>query len=57
MILVRAEKVYSGEVEAVLHQHPAVREAAVLGIPDPQWGESVMACVVVSQERFSARKN
>jgi acyl-CoA synthetase (AMP-forming)/AMP-acid ligase II len=38
--------VYSGEVEAVIYQHPAVREAAVFGIPDPQWGELVAACVV-----------
>ena len=27
-------------------EHPAVREAAVFGIPDPQWGELVTACVV-----------
>jgi acyl-CoA synthetase (AMP-forming)/AMP-acid ligase II len=47
MILVGAEKVYSGEVEAVLHRHPAVRETAVFGIPDPQRGESVMACIVL----------
>jgi acyl-CoA synthetase (AMP-forming)/AMP-acid ligase II len=31
----------------VLYEHPAVREAAVLGIPDPKWGELVMACVVL----------
>jgi len=41
------ENVYSGEVEAVLYGHPAVREAAVFGILDPQWGELVMACVVL----------
>jgi long-chain acyl-CoA synthetase len=29
------EKIYSGEVEAVIYQHPAVSEAAVFGIPDP----------------------
>jgi acyl-CoA synthetase (AMP-forming)/AMP-acid ligase II len=34
-------------VEAVIYTHPAVREAAVFGIPDPQWGELVMACVVL----------
>jgi long-chain acyl-CoA synthetase len=47
MILVGVEKVYSGEVEAILHRHPAVREATVFGMPDPQCGESVMACVVL----------
>ena len=47
MIVTGGENVYSGEVEAVLYEHPAVREAAVFGIPDPQWGELVMACVVL----------
>jgi long-chain acyl-CoA synthetase len=47
MIVSGGENVYSGEVEAVLYAHPAVREAAVFGIPDPKWGELVMACVVL----------
>jgi long-chain acyl-CoA synthetase len=47
MIVTGGENVYSGEVEAIIYQHPAVREAAVFGIPDPQWGEVVMACVVL----------
>jgi len=47
MIVTGGENVYSGEVEAVIYEHPAVREAAVFGIPDPQWGELVMACVVL----------
>ncbi len=47
MIVTGGENVYSGEVEAVIYKHPAVREVAVLGIPDPQWGELVMACVVL----------
>jgi acyl-CoA synthetase (AMP-forming)/AMP-acid ligase II len=46
MIVTGGENVYSGEVEAVIYQHPVVREAAVFGIPDPQWGELVAACVV-----------
>jgi long-chain acyl-CoA synthetase len=46
MIVTGGENVYSGEVEAVVYQHPAVREAAVFGIPDPQWGELVAASVV-----------
>jgi len=46
MIVTGGENVYSGEVEAVIYQHPAVREAAVFAIPDPQWGELVAACVV-----------
>jgi long-chain acyl-CoA synthetase len=47
MIATGCENVYCGEVEAAICQHPAVLEAAVFGIPDPQWGELVMACVVL----------
>jgi long-chain acyl-CoA synthetase len=47
MIVTGGENVYSGEVEAVIFRHPAVREVAVFGIPDPQWGELVAACVVL----------
>ena len=47
MIVTGGENVYSGEVEAVILDHPAVREVAVFGIPDPQWGELVAACVVL----------
>jgi long-chain acyl-CoA synthetase len=47
MIVTGGENVYTGEVEAVIAEHPAVREAAVFGIPDPQWGELVMASVVL----------
>jgi len=47
MIVTGGENVYSGEVEAVIYSHPAVREAAVFGIPDPKWGELVTACVVL----------
>lgn len=44
------ESVYPEEVEAVLATHPAVREACVIGIPDPKWGEMVVACVVFAHE-------
>jgi long-chain acyl-CoA synthetase len=47
MIVTGGENVYSGEVEAVIYTHPAVREVAVFGIPDPKWGEIVMAYVVL----------
>jgi acyl-CoA synthetase (AMP-forming)/AMP-acid ligase II len=47
MIVTGGENVYSGEVEAVIYGHPAVREAAVFGIPDARWGELVAACVVL----------
>ncbi|MDB6039015.1 MAG: hypothetical protein JWM99_2856 [Verrucomicrobiales bacterium] len=47
MIVTGGEKVFCSEVESVLYEHPAVLEAAVFGIPDPQWGEAVMACVAL----------
>jgi long-chain acyl-CoA synthetase len=47
MIVTGGENVYSGEVEAVIYTHPAVREVAVFGIPDLKWGELVMAYVVL----------
>ncbi|TWF95649.1 AMP-binding protein [Saccharopolyspora dendranthemae] len=45
MILTGGENVYSREVEDVLHQHPAVAAAAVVGTPDELWGERVVAVV------------
>lgn len=47
MIVTGGENVYSAEVENVLAQHPAVAAVAVIGIPDPAWGEAVHACVVL----------
>ncbi|MGI8927294.1 MAG: long-chain-fatty-acid--CoA ligase [Tepidiformaceae bacterium] len=46
MIISGGENIYSTEVENALYEHPAVLEAAVIGIPDPQWGEAVLAVVV-----------
>jgi long-chain acyl-CoA synthetase len=45
MIIVDGFNVYPSEVEAVLYTHPAVRLAAVIGIPDSYHGETVRACV------------
>jgi long-chain acyl-CoA synthetase len=52
MIVTGGENVYSGEVEAVIYEHPAVRETAVFGIPDEKWGELVMACVVLESGKI-----
>ena len=45
MIISGGENVASREVEEVLRRHPAVKDCAVIGLPDPRWGESV--CVVL----------
>lgn len=47
MIISGGENIYSTQVEAAIHQHPAVLEAAVIGVPDDEWGEAVMAYVVL----------
>ncbi|WP_280233720.1 class I adenylate-forming enzyme family protein [Nocardia cyriacigeorgica] len=49
MIIVGGENVYSIEVENAIGAHPAVREAAVVGVPHPQWGEAVKAVVVLGR--------
>ncbi len=47
MVISGGVNIYPAEVEAVLHAHPAVMDAAVIGVPDEQWGESVKAVVQV----------
>ncbi len=47
MIISGGENIYSREVEQALEKHPAVFEAAVIGVPDERWGESVKALVVL----------
>jgi acyl-CoA synthetase (AMP-forming)/AMP-acid ligase II len=47
MIITGGLNVYSREVEEALYQHPAVLEAAVVGVPDPVWGENVTAVLVL----------
>ncbi len=43
------EKVFPEEVEEVLKRHPAIEDAAVVGLPDPQWGQAITALVTVRQ--------
>jgi long-chain acyl-CoA synthetase len=50
MIISGGENVFSTEVENALYQHPAVLEAAVIGVPDERWGEAVTALVVLKPD-------
>lgn len=50
MVKSGGENVYCAEVERVLLDHPAVLDAAVVGVPDPRWGEAVKALVVTRGE-------
>ncbi|WP_158970252.1 class I adenylate-forming enzyme family protein [Chachezhania sediminis] len=49
MIVTGGFNVYSAEVEQVILSHPAIDECAVIGVPDPKWGEAVKAVVEVRQ--------
>jgi fatty-acyl-CoA synthase len=48
MVISGGENVYPAEIENALHEHPAVKEAAVVGVPDERWGEACLAFVVLA---------
>jgi len=48
LIISGGANVYPAEVEAVLCEHPAVSDCAVVGVPDDEWGESVLAIIEVA---------
>ena len=50
MIISGGENVYPSEVELLLSAHPGVRDVAVIGLPDPKWGERVHAVVVLQDD-------
>jgi len=50
MFISGGENVYPAEIEQALYAHPAVAMCAVVGVPDPKWGEVGVACVVLKPD-------
>ena len=50
MIITGGMNVYSVEVENALFQHTSIQDAAIIGVPDPDWGEAVVAVITSDTE-------
>lgn len=55
MINTGSYHVYPFEIEEALRRHPAVKDACVIGVPDPRWGEVIKACVILQQGQQPSR--
>ena len=57
VIISGGTNIYPREVEEALLTHPDVREVSAIGVPDPDWGEIVVACVVLEAGRCGRRRH
>lgn len=57
MFISGGENVYPAEVERVLLENPKILEAAVVGVPDPKWGEVGKAFIVVKEGEVLTRED
>ncbi len=57
MIIRGGENIYPKEVEEALYRHPAILEAAVIGLPDSRWGEEVAAFIVLKEGQSLSSKD
>ena len=49
MIIRGGENIYPREIEEFIYTHPKVRDVQVIGVPDEQYGEEIMACVILKE--------
>jgi len=56
MIISGGENIYPSEIENVLYQHPDIRDAAIIGLPDSKWGESVTAVIALKEGKQVVEK-
>ena len=47
MIIRGGENIYPKEIEDFIYTHPKVKDVQVIGVPDRQYGEEIMACVIL----------
>jgi len=56
MIISGGENIYPAEIEGIIHRHVKVKECAVIGVPDPLWGESIKAFVVLEDGEMATEE-
>jgi fatty-acyl-CoA synthase len=56
MIIRGGENIYPKEIEDFIYKHPKVRDVQVIGVPDKQYGEEIMACVVLKEGETSTEE-
>ena len=54
MIIRGGENIYPKEIEDFIYTHPKVKDVQVIGVPDEQYGEEIMACVVLKEGEQSS---
>jgi fatty-acyl-CoA synthase len=57
MFISGGENVYPTEIEQVLYRHPAVHQCAVIGVPNPKWGEVGKAYVVLAPDASASEED
>jgi fatty-acyl-CoA synthase len=57
MIIRGGENIYPREIEDILHTHPAIRDASVIGIPDPDWGEVPVGYVQIKTDHHATAED